>query len=301
MLQKRLNEFVRYHNSGDGECNGAVLKRWADRHNLTPEERTTLCYFFAVTYCAESAIVMFKERTRIATAPESWAKSHKHELVFQSDRKYIKYKDSFEKCLVFWGNQGKTEAETLSKKSTLHLGAWVQRVSQWPLFGRFSAYLFLETFAWVTGAPVENTDMDWENGATATSGLLHLYGYDEAAQKYDKSRKLDSRFTQDIMQDMVEPVLQAIREAGGDDNITKVETSLCAYRKFFKGSRYNGYYLDRMLEEINTMKKLFPEISSELTQIRCELFPADYLGEIGGWEGIRPQMKKVYKEKGVIT
>ena len=129
---------------------------------------------------------------------------------------------------------------------------------------------------------------------------MHIYGYDEAAEDYDKTRKLKQPFTHKKMQDMVEPVLKAIAAANGDNNITKVETSLCAYRKFFKATRYNGYYLDRMLEEIISMKADYPEISAELSTLRCELFPAEYLGEIGGWRGIRKECKKSYINTGVI-
>ena len=48
MLSKRLNEFVNYHNTGDGECNGVILKNWADRHNLDKHSRIDLCYYYEV-------------------------------------------------------------------------------------------------------------------------------------------------------------------------------------------------------------------------------------------------------------
>ena len=33
------------------------------------------------------------------------------------------------------------------------------------------------------------------------------------------------------------------------DNVFALETSLCAVEKFRKGTRYNGYYTERMLNE----------------------------------------------------
>lgn len=299
MLSKRLKEFVNYHNTGDGECNGVVLTKWAEKHNLSKADRMDLCYFFSITYCVESAIVMYYSRELILANPDLWAKGNKSHLIFQSDRKYIRMKDSFEKCLTSWIHN-RAEIQGMAKLSEIDLNKWIPKMENYPLFGRFSAYLYLETAAWLLNISVINADMDWENGATATSGLMHIYGYDEAAEDYDKTRKLKQPFTHKKMQDMVEPVLKAIAAANGDNNITKVETSLCAYRKFFKATRYNGYYLDRMLEEIIAMKADYPEISAELSALRCELFPAEYLGEIGGWRGIRKECKKSYIQTGVI-
>lgn len=300
MLSKRLNEFVEYHNTGDGECNGVILKAWADKHLLSIPDRVDLCYFFGITYCVESAIVMYYSREEIMSDMESWIKANKDKIIFQSDRKYIKMKDSFQKCLSTWVNN-RAELQRIGNLYEIDLNKWIDVVEKYPLFGRFSAYLYLETAAWLLDIPVINADMDWENGATATSGLMHIYGYDEAAEDYDKTRKLKPPFTHEYMQKMVMPVLSAIRAANGDDNITKVETSLCAYRKLFKGTRYNGYYIDRMLEEIISMKGNYPEISQELLEIRCKIFPSKFLGEINGWQGIRKDKKHEYQRTGIIT
>jgi len=75
---------------------------------------------------------------------------------------------------------------------------------------------------------------------------------------------------------------------------------LCAYRKFFKGSRYNGYYLDRMLEEVIYMKKYYPNVSEQIFEIRKRNFDKKYLGELNGWNGIRKECKKLYRDYGVI-
>lgn len=300
MLSKRLDEFVHYHNTGDGECNGVVLKAWADNHKLNKKDRTDLCYFFGITYCVESAIVLYYNREAIIQNPEAWANDNKSKIIFQSDRKYIKMKNSFQVCLLSW-IKNRAEIQKLSDVTEIDLNKWISSVETYPLFGRFSAYLYLETAAWLLDIPVINAEMDWENGATATSGLLNLYGYDKAAMEYDRTRKLQEPFNHEYMEKLVKPVLKAIAAANGDNNITKVETSLCAYRKFFKGTRYNGFYLDRMLEEIIAMKNDYPTISSELLAIRCNSYSAEYLGEISGWTGIRKDMKKKYRETGIIT
>jgi hypothetical protein len=298
-LEKRLNEFVDYHINGDGECNGIVLKKYSENHNLSPEDRIDLAFMFSVTYCVESAIVLLLDRKSIEHDVEEYVRVNKSRLIFQSDRKYIRMKDSFLRCLKFY-LRSRNDIRAIGKLDTIDLDKWIPAVEKYPMFGRFSAYLYLETVAWLTGAKIINAKMDWDNGATATSGLLNIYCYDDFANLFDKERKLRPPFTASEMQKMVEPILLEIEHRGGNNNITMVETSLCAYRKFFKGSRYNGFYLDRMLEEIFAMQHEFPSISSELIKIRLYCFDKKYLGEVGGWKGIRKECKKLYKEFGII-
>lgn len=299
LLEKRMSEYVHYHINGDGECNGVVLKRYADLHRLTKEKRTDLAYFFAVTYCVESAIVMLKESNIIIRDVDGWILNNKHKLVFQSDRKYIRMKDSFNRCMRFY-RDNTDRIRGIQRENVIDLEKWIPEVETYPMFGRFSAYLYLETIAWLLESKIINANMDWENGATATSGLLNVYCYDEEANLFDKERRLRKPFTAEVMQEMVEPILYEIKMQGGDDNITMVETSLCAYRKFFKGSRYNGFYLDRMLDEIIKMQKEYPIESKELFEIRKDCFDEKYLGEIGGWTGIRKECKKLYKEHRIM-
>lgn len=297
----RIAEFVEYHIHGDGECNNTVLKEWVRRRNLSLQERYELAYFFSVTYCVESAVVMFEERSRIFADIKGWVEENKARLVFQSDRKYIRMKDSFERVLRYFQNN-LTDVRAFLAKVTdggkIILSRAIPYVSGWDMFGRFSAFLFLETFVELTGTPIENTTIEWKNGNTATSGLLNVFGYDAAAKAFDKSGRLD--LTPARMDEMLEYLKKAIEARGGTANVTEIETSLCAYRKFYKASRYNGYYLDRMLEEIYAMERDYPRASEELLSCRRATCDSKYLGEVGGWRGIRPERKKMYIQTGLI-
>ena len=159
--------------------------------------------------------------------------------------------------------------------------------------------MFCEMFVNLVEIPFKNTSIDWMHGDTATSGLLNLFCFDEAANAFDKTGKLVGVSVQQ-MDVMFANVIKNVASAKGSTNATELETSLCAYRKFYKGSRYNGYYLDRMLEEIYAMQESFPKESEELLKIRERCFEKKHLGEIGGWRGIRPQLKKMYIESGAI-
>lgn len=300
-IQQRLDEFCSYHRDGDGECNNVVLKAWAEKNCKNLQELYELAYFFAITYCVESAIVLFRQKKQVFSCIPIWVAENKQSLVFQSDRKYMRMRDSFEKTLVSFekGDNAEQFLAKVSNNGIIILSKAIPYVSSWEMFGRFSAFLFLETFVELTGMPIENAKMDWNNNTTATSGLLNIFGLDRAANEWDKSKKLSISIKK--LDEMFSVLQNAVGNTDGSTNVTEIETSLCAYRKFYKGSRYNGYYLDRMLEEIYTMQNDYPEISSELFEIRKQNFKPQYLGELSGWKKVRPNMKKVYKETGIIT
>lgn len=145
---------------------------------------------------------------------------------------------------------------------------------------------------------MNDSSIDWKHGDTATSGLLNVFGQDVAADNFDKTGRLS------VGAETMDKWLMAVREevirAGGDGSVVKLETSLCAYRKFYKGTRYNGYYLDRMLEEVYAMRERYPEITARILEARKACFQARFLGESGGWRGVQKHMKTLYKNTGII-
>lgn len=298
---ERMREFVDYHINGDGECNAIVLKRWADNHELSKKDRFDLAYFFSITYCVETGIILYSIRDWIRKEPETVAKA-KNNLIFQSDRRWVKIQDRFLNTLNSWKNlENKDYSGWWLNNNTLDLNKAISTVENWYYFARFAAFLFVETYSTLLDCKITKTSIDWKNGDTATSGLLNLYGYDEFADKFDKKGEL--KLKPDKMDTLFDKLVKYSVLSGSDANTTKLETSLCAYRKFYKGTRYNGFYLDRMLEELRWYQKTAPQynrITEELFKIRAECFPNEVLGEYHGWNGIRKELKKLYKEYGII-
>ena len=295
--RQRMDEFVDYHIRGDCECNGVLLKAWADKHKLSKEDRFLLSYLFAITYCVGTAIILYLKRQEVLGNTRCFVDNHKQTLLFQSDRKYIKMKDSFFECLSNYDNKSHFITD-----ETIDLNKGVQEVEGWKNFGRFSAFLFLETYVALTGVKFKNMDsIEWLQGATVTSGMLNLFGFDKSADYWDKNKKLPSNITKEMLDKMLCIVQANIKARGGDDNASVVETSLCAYRKHYKGSRYNGYYLDRQLEELYYYaQKGYMQLTKELIELRKAVFNHKYLGEIGGWKGVRKELIKTYLTSGAI-
>lgn len=304
-MKDRMIEYVKYHIDGDSDCNVVLMKKWADRHNLGLQDRFDLAYFFSITYCVSSGIYMFKNKRKILNNIDSWVEKNKGKIIFQSDRKYVRMSDTFSKCIKFYKdnlNDVNCFLDGIVKDKIIVLEKALEKVQKWFFFGRFSSYLFLETFIGLTEYGFENATIDWKNGDTATSGIMNLFGLDKSADYFDKNDKIPSNLNYDKLNEMLDITLKEISSCGGDNDVLGVETSLCAYRKFFKGTRYNGFYLDRQLEEIIKTNKYdeYKDINKELLEFRSSMFDKKYLGEISGWEGIRKEAKKLYKNEGII-
>lgn len=300
-----MKEYVDYHINGDADCNTVLMRKWADNNKLSLQQRFDLSYFFAITYCIPSGILMLKEKEEILKDIDKWAIENKEIIIFQSDRKYVRLQDHFNKCIRFYKDNLKdveSFLQGITINNTILIEKALKKVQKWYFFGRFASYLFLETFTALTDYKIENTTIDWKHGDTATSGLMNLFGYDKSANYFDKNNRIPPNLTCEKLDSFLYKTLWEIKNKGGDNNVTGVETSLCAYRKFYKGSRYNGFYLDRQLEEILTTMKnpKYKNLDEELLALRKELFNHKYLGELNNWSGIRKEAKTLYRDKRIM-
>ncbi len=65
---------------------------------------------------------------------------------------------------------------------------------------------------------------------------------------------------------------------------------------FSKNARYAGFHHDRELGVIRQYEQLFTEYQelwNECYQIRKDIFPNRFLGELHGWNGIRSERKNI--------
>lgn len=309
LAQKRMSEFVWYHIHGDGDCNGQTLRAYAQEKRLSRQDCFDLAYFYATTYCCVSAIYLMQHREEINQgSPTSFAETHKGKLIFQSDRKYVRKRDTFEKMLEDWRRRLQREQPafdgyTGADSGTINTEKALKYVMRRYFFGRFSAYLFVETYCDILNLNATRADgLEYEGDSmTFAAGVCYVYGRDIEAQYIQKNHKLP--FSTELFESLIHGIQQYVKQAGGDDSLVKLETSPCAYEKFFKGTRYNGFYADRMLAEIEAMKVAseFEEARRAVLSARSQAINDRYLGERHGWHGIRKELKKSYQQTGHIT
>lgn len=304
----RVEEFVRYHNGCDGECNGILLAAWADKKSLCDRDRFDLSFFYSTVYNIPSAIFMLAERDNIVSDPDGWCNRNKERLIFQSDRRYMRCNNALERTLRHFAANlagGEEYVCATVKEGRIDTKKAIELCQEWPNFGRFGAYLFTETLTYLLHLESANAPhFDFRNGATATSGLMNLFGFDREAEEFDRRKKIPESMSPEQLDALLATIAVEVGKSGGNADYSCLETSLCAYRKFHKGTRYNGYYLDRQLEELVTYPSINPDSCryiNELYELRSELFPWQMLGECGGWQGIRKGMKRYYQRHGRVN
>lgn len=304
--EKRKTEFIWYHIHGDGDCNGQVLRVYARENALSEQDCFDLSYFYATTYCCASAIFLLGNRQKLMEDVRGFADEYKGKLIFQSDRKYVRMLDNFSKMLLTWREGLNSMAYSFRDRFVEHgvvnTKNAIAEAEKWYYFSRFSAYLFVETYCDIMNLKAtRETGMCYEgDNMTFAGGLFYVYGMDEEAKYVQENHKLPTDIT--TFEYLIHDLQNAVRMAGGDDNFTKLETSLCAYEKFFKGSRYNGYYADRQLQELVKMQENaeFVEACNSVYKARKDAINVFYRGEDKGWNGIRPWLKKHYKNTGKV-
>ncbi len=297
-MPTRLNDYRDFHICFYRYDNlAAQMKAYADVMDYGNRERRELVALYSLCYCLPSSIVMMERRKELEKDAEGFYRRNKDKLIFQSDRKYLKLRDAFPKAYrelfasdVFdWLD---------SQGGLVDVERAVRRISQMYQFGRFGSFLLLEAYMAMFGADSCNDDIDWTKGDTVTSGMLHVLGLDKEAELWDKEEIL--RVPVETLDKTLSKLQKSIPKADGN-SASYMETSLCAYRKLFKGSRYLGYYTDRLLGELVQTMKVYPEHNDALLKVydaRAISVPPEYLGEVCGWRGVRKEKCKEYQRTG---
>ncbi len=283
----RLESFLSFHKRFVVEDDlVGPMKAYFRIASYTEEEIWKFLCLYATCYSIPTSILFMN-----CGDIRSFCQENKSRLIFQSDRRWMRIGDRFVRG--FGSVHNPQLFKFLHNQKVVDIRTSIDRIRECAFFGRFSAYLLLEAFMGAFGKDgFFSGEFNFWEGDTATSGLLNVMGRDADADAFDAGvlRVLDA----DSMKKTLDTILSRLQGAG-NCSIAFVETSLCAYRKLFKGSRYLGYYTDRCLQELNYTKKAFPGFSRQLslfTDARLSTLPVKCLGELGGWDGVRKDRKK---------
>ena len=288
----RIDDFVEFHNESClADTIVEPMVKFLELSGMNSQElKEEAVLIYSLTYSVPTTIVILCKLNELNTNPTEFWQKYRSKLLFQSDRKYVKMNNRFINGYFDFKKSG--IFELLRNKEIIDLAKTVKLIEQCYSFGRFSAFLFLETYGAMFNREFVNNQLDWIDGATVTSGLLNVLGKDKEANIWDKTHQLD--FNPLIFDKFANYLLDKMSIG---KKLAILETNLCAYRKLFKGTRYIGYYSDRVLEELYYTIEQFPEHKKELEILfvaREMIIPDKYLGEKHGWTGIRTELKKHY-------
>lgn len=213
------DEYIAYHKQGDAGVEERMIASLCRHYGLSEWDSFRLIYFYTMTYHIPSALAMLLEGEREIKR-----------LKFRTDRRYVRCNGAFPRLL---SELTRDKHETL--KSVHSTQEAYDVVRKWFFFGRYAAYLFLEVYvntfkpAWV-----DNVKYGWEADENYTIGAVYVTGTDDRSA--------------------LDAFLERAKADTGD-NAFAIETSLCAVAKFIKGTRWNGFYTERMLAEADESAK----------------------------------------------
>lgn len=279
----------------DGATDYCLLPVFAEEEGLTDDQRFWLAYLYGLTYSQTTAIRTLLEfpdlpSVNLARLNSFW-KHNKGSLYFNPDRKYVKNNDKFVPAIKnmkeLAGKYPLAYWEDLTQKGFRPMYRSVKR--DWFYFGPMGVYLFLDAlWGLLPQWYVDPDSLDWKScGKTVPEGMCHLLYLDELVD--GKEYPLD-RFDKRV---------RWICEKTNQPMVV-VESTLCAFRKLFKGTRYFGYYADRMLVECTQTNKVLWDLGVDIFDYRSKAIPKRLLGEYGGWQGIRKDRVGLWLKEGVL-
>jgi hypothetical protein len=302
-----------------GDCDPAypALRYVADRFELNKEQRYWLAFLYSLSYCVATTYFMCNEFPDYENVDlrrvENWWKINKSKTLFQTDRAKVKNFNLITKIMKSYQDllNGQSQSYTFERKLCYDKQKNYDKIYEFAsgiyYFGRFSLFLYLETLNALTDLPIEPTILNFKEAESCRNGLIYAMGKenDLATMHHKPSRKKLTPEVYDILQKTLVKLQMELLHENPDlpINLWNIETSLCAYKKLFWQSRYLGYYIDRMQEEINFMEqKVTTGVDwSVLWDFRKEYFDHTWLGELNSWNRIqKPKMETVINTGNII-
>ncbi len=74
--------------------------------------------------------------------------------------------------------------------------------------------------------------------------------------------------------------------------LDQLETALCDFNSLHKGGYYVGHDIDDQMTKLAGCGPMLWESRS--------VFPDAFRGEVGGWNGVRKELKTAYRDRGVV-
>lgn len=304
----RLAKFVEYQHEA-ASINERFMGEYIKKYSIDRDRAVDMCFYMLVTY-NEITCILLDDLLRKMSPEEVW-KRYKPVLNFGSARKYAKNNDQFCDLIGEWramtNNQPfKWLIRHFKTSEELTCKSIQSSIENMVYVGRFASDLFLEALVYIRDyleVPIKFPETkEWKDCANLTSGLYNIFYEDERANLFDKTKKV-TPLEKSYLTKKIKVIQDAIHETYPEQpyEIQDFIGKVCSFRNLFKNARYGGFHHDRQQGVLIEYEKTFPEYQwmwDRCYELRKEIFPHKFLGELGGWEGIRPERKKIWLATG---
>ena len=260
-------DYIDYHikssEAKDIDPSNDCLSYVADRFELNIEQRYWLAFLFGTCYSATMVYYVYNEFPDYENVNvdrlQRWCDANKNKTLFQTDRLRVKtqnrFVETFESYKNLLGDFKQEDYFKSLKQPTKQMtyDNCYKDLLQIKNFGRFTMFIYLEMVNVLTGYDFEPTYLDLKNADSCRNGLVYYLGnYELDTHGIDKKlHPRQIRYLQYLFKLLQEEIEKLDIE---HKNIWNIETTLCAYKKFRKGKRYIGYYIERQRKEIEKME-----------------------------------------------
>jgi hypothetical protein len=298
----RLESYLAYHREsariGDIDPSYAMLRYVADRFELSLEQRYWVAWLYAMTYCGASAFYIYNEFPDFETVDVGrlqrwWDERGREAVICQTDRRWVRSSNMFVpafKSYRSWmrvrpgdGTQHDSFSKIVGPYGTpeARYSKLYEVASDLYSFGQFALFLYLEALHTITPLDLCPTDLDLNRAWSCRNGLYYAYGMDQWIVDTESRTAPEAREETERAWRDLRATLAQLEEP---PTVWQTETLLCAYRKWHRGKRYIGYYLDRQADEIAKMQAHVPEgvCWDVLWDYRRETYLPEVLAETQG-------------------
>lgn len=275
MITNRLTQYLRYHAASrfiqDIDPSYRMLLYVCDRFELNMEQRYWLAFIYALTYNGASTFYVYNEFPDFENLDNGrlerwWAGGGRERTACQTDRRWVRSNNLFVPAVTAYRAWvgGRTQAEhfaELCRRPAFEspegrYEAIYQSAERLPSFGQFALFLYLEALATITDLQLIPTNLDLNQAWSCRYGLYYAFDRDSWVNDRPEPIPVEQRKETEEMWSSVRTALSVMTP---ETTVWQIETTLCAFRKFFRGKRYIGYYLDRQALEIAKMEQAVPE------------------------------------------
>lgn len=259
-----INYHIRSSEAKDIDPSNDCLRYISDRFELNIEQRYWLAFLFGTCYSATTVYYIYNEFPDFENVDverlKRWWNENKQNTLFQTDRLRVKTQNKFVETFESYKNLiGDTTQENyfLSLKQPTPQMTYdncYEDLIGIKNFGRFTMFIYLEMINVLTGYDLEPTHLDLKNAESCRNGLVYHLGHNELDTHGTKKRLTPKQIN------YLQYHFKKLKEQIGTldiqhTNIWNIETTLCAFKKYNKGKRYVGYYIDRQKSEILKMQQ----------------------------------------------
>jgi len=294
-----FTEFCRAETATGGPDPQVALMAHLPRET-DPVEQVWLAGCYGAHHCVPSAWLTWNEfrPKEILDDPkelESWLEESWHALPVRPEMKSHRMLHKRSECLQDFARYALDGRWAIP--NTAYDLMWHDSQNSVKYYGRYMAIKYLEILRRTVAPWLVMTDMRARGAWSPRRTLYMLFPEEEIlGQRENRSDKAEQ-----TVERCATEAIQILGTAGIHVNYFQVQVMLCEYRELLCGGYYAGASHDEELGYISQSRMKFSEHQlAGIFQARKELFPEWCLGELNGWDDIRQDCWRAWKNHGYI-